>query len=351
MKKTDKTTAPGKNGFAEPSLQQWNELFEIAGVIKTIQPWKSYYETDIFTFLFPGRAEPVYISILGNGGECLQINVYPDNKAMAGFFELRGVSPSEPFAVTMGRQSCLTACFGDRDEVTADDRAVYAKLGLKFRGKGQWIYFRAMEPGFSPWKIDAQQAALLVEALKNFLQSYHALAEGSVKVDFEKNETLVRQYDPEKKLWFNTAREFPPFAVKYETVTLTDEIFIESLKKSKQSQGGLSLDLFYVPTPIQDKPGIRPYFPRMILLADDRSGMILDQKILSPKEEAAEELLNLLAGAIFKHGRPLTLRVRGDAVAAYVEDLCDKINVRLIKNQGIPVIDEYIDSMMEMLRI
>lgn len=351
MKKAEEPGGPkqkkNKAHVSEPSVEQWGELFEAAGFIKKMRLWESFYESDIFTILLPGRQEPVYVCVLGNGGECMQVNVYPDNQAMAGFFELRDAPEDEPFPIRIGKQKCLTACFGDRDEVTEDDRAVYTKLGLKFRGKGQWIYFRSVEPGFVPWKINSEQAELLCQALQNFLMMVKALGEGKITADFDNGETVIRWYDPQKKLWFNTTHEFVPFSAKYEVLTITDELFTEKLKKCKQTQAGLSLDMFFMPAPIQEKKGERPYFPRMILLADDHSGTIIDRDILSPEKDGADTLLRMLSGTIIEYGRPASLCVRGDAMAAYVEDLCKKTGVRLIKNESLPVIDAFIDSFSE----
>ena len=67
----------------------------------------------------------------------------------------------------------------------AEDRAVLKQLGLRFRGRGQWIYFRYMIPGQFPWFLDAGQAELLTSALQNLFMLCKCYMEGKLKPDFD----------------------------------------------------------------------------------------------------------------------------------------------------------------------
>ena len=95
----------------------------------------------------------------------------------------------------MLEQNCLVCNFGDREEMEAEDRAVLKQLGLRFRGRGQWIYFRYMIPGQFPWFLDAGQAELLTSALQNLFMLCKCYMEGKLKPDFDAGMTLKRWYD------------------------------------------------------------------------------------------------------------------------------------------------------------
>ena len=42
---------------AEPSLEQWEALYEVAGNLKKLAPWRALTDTDLFTAPSWGRGE------------------------------------------------------------------------------------------------------------------------------------------------------------------------------------------------------------------------------------------------------------------------------------------------------
>lgn len=342
-----KKSAQGRQR-TEPTMEQWEKLYEVAGVIKQLQPWESLWDSDTFTIELPGRDEPVYISVMGRHHECYGINVYPGYEAMLGYIKLRNAPEGEPEIIRLGIQDCLMCNYGNRDEVTDEDRAVLKQLNLKFRGNNQWIYFRSVKPGFIPWFLKAEEADLLIQALQNFVMAYKSLAGGKLNVNFEKGETLLRWYEPKKKLWLNTARELVPFPVELNYYTFTNEIYLKKLKQKRQTQADLSLDMLYIPNPVQEKKTDVPYFPRLVILANNKVGTILAQRMLGVEDDLTDALLDLLDDYILKQGRPAVLRVRDERTGCSVEDICKKIGVKLIQNEGLPVVDNLAESLMGM---
>jgi len=62
--------------------------------------------------------------------------------------------------------------FGNRDELSSKELKVIKNLGLKFRGKNEWIYFRSFETGYVPYILDQAQVVQLILVFK---QLYMAL--------------------------------------------------------------------------------------------------------------------------------------------------------------------------------
>ena len=147
---------------AEPSQGQWEALYEVAVNLKKLAPWQVLSDTDILILQLPGQDEPVYCSVMGHGDLSYGIAVYPGNESLV---RLRRVLEQDAHSpeLLMLEQNCLVCNFGDREEMEAEDRAVLKQLGLRFRGRGQWIYFRYMIPGQFPWFLDAGQAELLTD--------------------------------------------------------------------------------------------------------------------------------------------------------------------------------------------
>jgi hypothetical protein len=169
--------------------RQWEQLYEVVKNIRNLAPWQRLHESQRITLLLPGHNEPVYIVVMGNGKLTYGIGIYPGYDS---FRRLTGMMENKLDEADMSAafgQHCINLYFGDREELEPKDRHVIKKLGLKFRGKNEWPYFRSMKPGFMPWFINYKEAELTVAALQNFAMAYVAYAKDGLKVDFENGET------------------------------------------------------------------------------------------------------------------------------------------------------------------
>ena len=59
------------------NYELYRELYEITIKIKSMEPWKYFYDKDLISIIMPDRNEPVYCSIMGRGKEHYGIGVYP----------------------------------------------------------------------------------------------------------------------------------------------------------------------------------------------------------------------------------------------------------------------------------
>lgn len=328
----------------EPSLEQWEALYEIAGNLKKLAPWQVLADTDILVLQLPGQNEPVYCSVMGNGGISCGIAVYPGNESLV---RLRRIIDHDAYRqeLLMLEQNCLSCNFGDREEIEAGDRAVMKQLGLRFRGRGQWIYFRAMKPGQFPWFLDAEQAELLTSALQNlFMLCSHYMAD-KLHVDFDAGETLTRWYDPEKGMWMNGVIPMP--APKLErTLDLQDDLLLARLKRGKKTSVRLEVDSFYLPLPIQEDKQAPPVGVHMALLIDKDSGLVLDQRFAGPDDPDYTVAPSTLVHYMEEYGRPAAVYVRSDWMGSLLRNTCKAVGVRLVEDEGVPVLDELLDHML-----
>jgi len=324
---------------AEPTKEQWAELFAVADTLKKMAPWEHLWSSDVITLMLPGREDPVYCTIAGRGGECFGIGVYPDNLAFREFIRILDTDESEPPFFTNLDQQCLLCNFGDREDVTPKDREAYQMLGLKFRGQNQWVYFRAVDPGFAPWYIDSEQAELLIKALQNLIPVCEQYAAGQLEADFDSGDTIVRYYSAKDKAWLNTVKELPPISINIAYLQVTDEILIARLKKQKRNKAELEFDSIYFPAPVCEQEGGRPYLPKLIMLADKDSGIVLDQHMLAPDEDIEEVIISMINDYVMEFGRPAAIYARDERVGRFLEDLCQKANINLYQGKGMPAIN------------
>ena len=161
------------------------------------------------------------------------ISVYPGHES---FVRLKRIIDQDAYSpeLLMLEQNCLACNFGDREEIEPRDRAVMKQLGIRFRGQGQWIYFRFMAPRQFPWFLDAE---LLTSALQNLVMLCLRYMEGKLEADFDAGKTLTRWYDPEKDMWMNAVIPMPVPKME-RSLNLQDDLLLARLKRSKRQIPG-----------------------------------------------------------------------------------------------------------------
>lgn len=100
----------------------------------------------------------------------------------------------------MLKQKSLSCNYGGREKSETQNHAIMKQLGLRFRGRNQWIYFRSMVLGQLPCFLDAEQVELLTSALQNLFMLCQHYMKGKLEVDFHAGETLTKWCDPERDM-------------------------------------------------------------------------------------------------------------------------------------------------------
>ncbi len=329
-----------------PSKEQWEKLYAISNEIKKLEPWNFLYDMDIITIKLVGREEPLFCSIMGSLGECFAISVYRDYSERAGLIKLSN-SNSLPPSIIMSYQNCLTCYFGNRNEIENEDMQVIRDLGLKFRGKNNWIYFRNHKAGYCAWFIDDEECELLIDVFQNLFMSILAMDKGLI-VDFDSGETLLREFSKKRNEWINYAASIPEIPYVYDEIEIKDELLIKKMKSKKKTATEIECELFFPFFPIQESKVQRPYFPEMFVVADVNTEMIIYHEAVQPEDNKIQIVLDILIEYIMKNGRPKTIFVRDEKMAGIIADLCEKIDIKLVKLLNLPLIDDFILSMEDM---
>lgn len=330
-----------------PSLEQWQALYEVAANIRQLRPWDKLWDNDIVTIQLPGHVEPVFISVMGRNGDCLGIGVYPGYGSLDGLRRLQKRQESEPIFVSMSYQDCMLCYFGEKDELHEEELSILKQLDIHPKGKNQWIYFRSMSPGFYPWFLNSSQADLMLAALQNFFMAYQHFDSGELSVAFEQGMTLLRHYSSSKKLWLNEEAPLDKINLKYPKVVIDDELFFARLNQCRETKRDVSLDLLYIPCPIQEQEMEIPFLPKLWIIVDSFSGELQNQHLFQRGEIEEDVLMNLLAQDISDFGKPRVIRVRNDIIAAYLVDFCKKTGIKLMKNRGIPAVDKFAEALSD----
>lgn len=333
-----------------PTQRQWERLYAAAVQLRDARPWDMIWDSDIFRIDLPGHDLPVFCSIMGILGESYGVNLYPGYEAFLGYLRMADVRPGEPDFVVLSKQRCLACHFGNKADIAPEDAAIHEALGLAFKGAHQFVYFRSLRPGFQPWFIDGEAAELMAAVLEQLYQAVRQYERGNI-MDAHLKEKMVHHYfSAEKNIWVDEAVDFEFPDMELPKLLVDDELFIAQLNKQKRVGKSLEMDIMFLPTPIQEAEDKIPYLPQMGFLLDAATGELLGQHVLNPGEDTEEDVaMQLLIDYIFAVGRPIQVYVRDIWMRLHLEDVCEKTSIRLDDESGVPLVDEFVKQMLEIM--
>ena len=98
---------------------------------------------DLFAIENPNDGEMGYCSILGNGGEEFGLGMFLGEDGYNQYIKLiEGETEPEDIEESLMMRT-LSLLFVDRDVLREEDRDIIRSLGLRFRGRNAWPFFRS----------------------------------------------------------------------------------------------------------------------------------------------------------------------------------------------------------------
>lgn len=330
----------------EASLEQWRSLYEVASKIKLMRPWKFLWDMDLITISLPKYKEHFFCSVMGRAGECVAIGTYVGYDAIRDFYRIANCKDIPPEQI-MRYQNNMMCYFGNRDELTKNELQLIKDLGLKFRGKNEWIYFQSFKTGYVPYILDSQEVTELTLVFQQLFMAIRAMIEMKVRIDFDDGNTLFRSYDDKDKLWYTHQVPIVIPPKRYMTPVIKDDLLFAKLNKQKAIKDEIELDTLYLNAVITDEKFERPILPKLLILADVKSEMLIDKKMLSPEDNEVMEILDIVINYIFKAGKPKTIYVRDEYIESTLLDLCKRTKIRLKVKGGLRAIDTFARAFSE----
>ncbi|MDX1995706.1 MAG: hypothetical protein SF029_25205 [bacterium] len=345
-----------------PTNEAWLRLYALAKQVGEVAPWTYMEESDLFGVKLPDTEDMVFISVMGMANEYTAISVYLGAEGLHAFWRLQD-GEIEENPLTLFTVPQIQLAFGDRDEVEPEDRALFKRLGLKFRGKGKWPIFRVIEPGFLPWFIRQQDAQSMIIALEQLLE---------VAPRFEQNEML---FNPPDGLIDASDEDDEVVFVRVPTrtdqdITWADAFLIIPPPEPKPLQPNVDPDLLQkaqalpitstitelgvfmtsMPTLGEDQ---RPFFPFLMLLVEADTAVVLGQDIFPPLPTMQEmwwntpnHLLNILLnlGSV-----PKTIRVPVPRIVDLMEPVGSALRISFINVEECPTLNVVVNNLTAMM--
>jgi hypothetical protein len=329
----------------QPSLEEWRELYEAAVAFRDAAPWQWMWDSDQFGVQDPESGQIGYCCVMGRLGEHFALAVYIGTEGLAGLWKMREAGPRahrDP-AEVLSWQNCLMASFEDRSLLRKEDLETIKALGLKFRGRSAWPWFRSYRPGYAPWFFTAPEVRFVtlclrqgLEVAERFRRQPDLLPEARPKGPY-----FVRV--PEKQgndwIWNDTLQQPAPLRPAEMAAPPVDEARLEPLRALPATRGVLQLDAFPSNATIKEETDERPWHPQILLVADAETGFIFGTELV-PVHELPAALVNQLLGVLARlEQRPERVEVEREEIRALLKPVATRLGIRLIRVQRLPAID------------
>jgi len=283
---------------------------------------------------------------MGALGEFFALAVYLGTEGLESYMRLASGPPlsEEQAAEDALAQKCLMVSFGSRKELTDKDRAIIKKLGLRFRGKTAWPLFRSHRPGYFPWYLTADEARFLTLVLREAREVCLRFKDDPGLFDPPKEDlwfVRVTEETPQGLVWKDAWLEPVPMEPEEEPEVPIDEVRLARIKKTIPiRQTAWEVDVFLAPTPVQDKKGQRPYFPRMLMVVDYGSGLILGSDLTHPEEPMTHFVERLLSMGERYQWLPAQIGVKRPELFHLLRPVTSRLGIELFLFDRLDALDE-----------
>lgn len=336
-----------------PRREEWQRLYETAIKVKQLEPWTWMSEIDMFAVQSPDTGQLGFVSVMGGAGEHFGVSVYLGSDGLEGFLlmqEAQGlVSPEVLFMVPQ-----IQASFEDRELLTSEDKAVIKSLGLKFRGRNAWPWFRSMRPGFAPWYLEAAETRFLAHALQQLLDVAPRFAmDDSLVLVRSDNAILVRKPNSTARgvVWEDSYQQVMPDNKDSSAFEVDSEV-LEHVVNMPAQKLTIEMDIFMMPVPVREGKG-RPFFVFNLLLVEGKSGYVIGTEMMYV-ETTLEEMWTRVPETVLRqfarsNVKPAVIKTRPGPLHDFLAPIANKIGVSLQTSRRLRYLNEARESLFRFL--
>ncbi|MDQ8185709.1 hypothetical protein [Pelagicoccus sp. SDUM812002] len=301
-----KKRVPAKDHPVEAS--DLKRLFASADFIIRLSPWEFLFEEQVFGLRAKGgKGEVYWVNVIGGAGEVFAVNVYRGAKGMAGLSVLMGAliaaeedgDDYDPIGV--GLEQCMFQLeFVSKRELDSWDRKALKKVGRSLPTKRNAMVprFLSLQPGYLPWRLEAEEGREFAEVLKWVASGLSFLEEDPAFCpDFPSREIPVLEFGAEADcdiIWEALKPLISGRGEQSEPLLELDEFSREkyrALPQNEQVHWELASSLS--PAPIKEKDK-RPYVPYVVMVCEREYGAVLATEICRREDRTKAILVTLL---------------------------------------------------------
>jgi hypothetical protein len=334
---------PNKPVIPAVPLDLWRELYQAAIGFQALGPWNWMFDSYML-----GIEDGDMVRILAVLGACREVFALVSYRGTTGVESLLSLLRAKTDHPTFDQGMSLDALMVDfvqKKELQKEDLAILKQLQLSIPIKGSRYYpcFRSYVPGCSPWFInqaEAQHALHDLQAMTEFSQLLRQHPQFFAGRQY--NEVPFRPanwrgaLDLDKMQW-HTLLSSPPKPEPPAELAGADWQRLCVLPQ--RGDQCWELDAFYMRSRVLE--GERPYHPKIALLVDARSGMIVGHHLGARQVTFSQTAGHSVAEAITRHGfRPGRIAVVSSLLADALTGFATRLAIMVPVVSHLPMLAE-----------
>ena len=370
--------------LSQPSRDQVARLLAATAQIWKIKPWTQLNESQLFVVQSPADDQLYFVSAIGGGGEQAGIIVYrgadayfglidftqragnlpdlpalPDNmesaqEMMAQLVEQLSELQFDPMELLQLPQ--LQLMFEAKTEAADVDLEWIKKHKYKASGRG-YPTFRAVESGYLPWWISADEADALALCLEQFIElcerpdfSPELLDVREATAGEPMHELLARvptTSDAGATSWSDARMQVAPGELTRVEVAPDTEI-VARIAALPPSREPVEMELLTMPTPLGDNEN-RPHFPSLLLMG--QNGQIVGMEMIAcgPGVHRLPLLIKALTKMLDgRLNKPVTIQYASPDLDI-LPAIAEKFGIKVQEVAELPTLDPAIEMLMEQM--
>ncbi|MCX6021279.1 MAG: hypothetical protein NTZ05_06050 [Chloroflexi bacterium] len=322
--------------MTEPGQEQWKTLFAVAEEFRRAAPWRWMSGDELFAVEHPDSGETGYCVVMGNAGQEFGLSVFVGAEGFESYRKLMaGEVEPESFEGAAAMRS-VAVSFGPREVLQKRDHEIIRSLGLRFRGRDVWPWFRSQRPGYAPWYLDPNEVGLLEVALRQGMDVAHRFKSGELRLTDGMEGTSIFTRRLRQGVWGDEWRKPARWESPEEQLPPPDPERLQRPQQSKRKgRDRWQLDLSLIPMPVGER-NQRPYYPVALLVVNEQ-GLIVGNDLLEPWTTPAGRQSTMLHILETAQELPQEIQVDRDEVRQLLEPVAKLlgITVRLAALRGI----------------
>ena len=344
-------------------------MLDLAFRVREAELWKVLSDMDLFGVRLPD-GQTTWCCVMGQAGEHLGVAAYVGDRGVQSFYTTLAMnySPSQQdYFEGVVSLDCINCDFENGSDLVLADKeeaAAFARArGLKLKRSRPYPEFIRHMDGFVPWNVTdpADEQALCV-ALEACLEVAAVYRQGGEEALRQKGFVLADGYPkgragdpmpvliPEEDGFRWTMQPFPARPDQAFPHPSFDNVLALSSLKKLPRRGTWHARYVHVDAPVQEKLDDRPYFPAILAVMDNESGMLLPT--VSPRagtEPVALFLQDLVRGIEAMGAAPSLILVADQRTEALLADFCTKAGIKLSRSGDLDELDEAMEFLQQML--
>ncbi|MGC8970684.1 MAG: DUF7309 domain-containing protein [bacterium] len=334
-----------------PSVEEWKRLFELVEKFKNLESWYWMGYGDVFGVQDPNTGTICYFNVIAfemEDSEVYGLAVYIGKDGLSSLLEMLDEvhDDEEQFFYN----DLIIIQFVDRKILTKEDLEIIKKVGLKFRGKNNWILFRRCIPGYIPRMLNKEEVNLLNSVLDQAIDVCLMFKENPNLKSMDKVLIRTCKKEDSKVIWEDeqVSLDYPDEEL---IVYDTNEIIEKGINeiKPKKTLDEWAIDFFFLPNPVQDEESGDIYFPYLGIVMNNimKTGINLEMFKYSRENRLIYPQELFINTVSMTQSLPRSIVVKNDSIYNALLDITQPLGIELRIMDRIDIIEDFKNSVRE----